>query len=518
MGITSARPYLVSVRDMRAYDRLMEKSREISLVYSISMLMSWDQDTYMPSGAVGLRSDQSALLETIRHRMLTSAELKGLVAEAQKEDDSFDEVQARNLYLLKRDLDIATSVPEELVSAHAKQASVARDAWVRAREAKDWRVFEPELERMFDLSVRMAEATMEAKGAESVFDSMIDECERGMKEGEVAEVLTGLRSSLVPLADRYSEASRSVSSSFLLRKVPLDAQREVVKDAVNLVGYDTVSDEARGRIDATIHPFTAGYYDDVRITVRYKDDGVIDALLGGMHEAGHALYEQNMNRDWMYQPLGHGTSMGVHESSSRFVENMIGTSSGFWSHYLPRFKDLTGPAFADVDLGDFLRGLNRVSRSKTRTAADEVTYCLHISIRFEIERALFSGKASIKELPQMWNDLYDKYLQVEIEDDVEGVMQDIHWSMGGFGYFQSYALGNVYDGMYVKKLDKDLPEWRSELEAGKLGSIMDWLRDKVHLLASKYDAKELVERAAGEPLTSEPYIKYLDDKQSRLWA
>lgn len=503
---------------MKAYDKVMERSREIALMNSTAAIMSWDQETYMPPGSIDLRSNQLALLETIRHRMLTSPDLKSLVAEAQKEKDACDEAQARNLYLLKRDLDIATSVPESLVAAFAKQTSIARDAWAKARVAKDWRMFEPELSKVFDLSVKMAEATMEAKGAESVFDSMIDECERGMKEGEVAEVLTGLRRSLVPLADKYSEASRDISPSFMLRPVPIDAQREVVRDAVNLLGYDTVSDKARGRIDPTVHPFTTGYYDDVRITVKYRDEGVMDALLGGMHEAGHALYEQNMNRDWMYQPLGHGTSMGVHESSSRFAENMVGTSRSFWSFYLPRFKKITGPAFSDMHLDDFLRGLNRVSRSKIRTSADEVTYCLHISIRFELERALFSGKASIKELPQMWKDLYDQYLQVKIEDDVEGVMQDIHWSMGAFGYFQSYALGNVYDGMYVKRLEKDLPEWQHELEAGRPGPIMDWFREKIHRFGSLYDAKELVERVAGEPLSSEPYIKYLDQKQSGLWA
>jgi len=503
---------------MRSYDRLMEKYREVALIDTSSLIMAWDMDTYMPPGGIELRGNQLALLRRLSHRMLTSNALGVLVDESEKESGSFDEVQSRNMYLLRKEREVAVSVPEDLVAAYAKQTAISRDAWTRARNAKDWKVFEPELEKMVDLGIRRAEATMDAKGTKTVFDSMIDDFERGMTSEQAASLLADLRRALIPITDKYSAASKDMDGSILLRSVPMQTQRAVVTDVVNLLGYDTTSAKARGRIDETVHPFSTGYFDDVRIALRFGDTGLFDSLLGGMHETGHALYDQNVNHDWMYQPLSMGASMGVHESSSRFVENMIGTSRGFWSFYLPRLKKLTGATFSDLQLEDLLRALNRVERSKIRVKADEVTYCLHIAIRFELERTLFSGKATVKELPQMWNELYDKYLHVKIDDDVEGVMQDIHWSMGEYGYFQSYALGNVYDGMYLRKLEKDLPGWQHQVEQGRPDVVLGWLKEKVHRWASLYDPGELVERVTGEPLSSEPLVRYLEQKYSGLWG
>ncbi len=500
------------------YDRLLAKYRESALMDSVYLLLLWDMDTYMPPGGVDLRGEQLGLNRRLSHRMLTGDELGNLLAECEGSKGSLDEVQARNLHLLRRERDIAVSAPEDLVAAHAKQTAIARGAWAEARNAKDWKVFEPELEKMVDLATRMAEATMAARGAKTVFDAMIDDYERGMTNGQVASLLTGLRNDLVPLTDRFSEASRSVDPKLLMRKVPVPAQREVVKDIVNLLGYDTVSDKARGRVDDTIHPFTVGYFDDVRITVHHSDEGIFDSILGAVHESGHAMYDQNLNHDWMYQPVGSAASMGVHESCSRFFENMIGTSRAFWSFYLPRFKGLTGGAFDDVPLDLLVKAVNRVHRSKIRTKADEVTYCIHIAIRFEIERALFTGKVTVKELPHMWNDMYDRYLQVEVKDDVEGVMQDIHWSTGAFGYFQSYAMGNLYDGMYVKKLQTALPGWQDEVARGNPGAVVSWLRENIHRWAGLYDPADLVERVTGSQLTSKPFVEYLERKYSSIWG
>lgn len=503
---------------MDAYGRLMEKHREIVLIDTTVLMMTWDLDTYMPPGGIDLRGNQLGLLRRLMHRMLTSSELGSIVDECEKDKGSFDEVQSRNLHLFKRDRDVAMSVPEDLVAAYTKQTAIARDAWAKARNANDWRVFEPELERMVELSAELAETTKEAKGARTAFDSMIDDYERGMTNEQAADLLTGLRSALVPLVDRFSERSKDVDPDRLLRHVPLRAQREVARDIVNLLGYDTVSDKARGRIDETLHPFTTGYFDDVRIALKFGETGLFDSILGGVHEAGHALYDQNINRDWMYQPVAAPASMGVHESCSRFLENMIGTSRDFWSFYLPRFKNLTGSAYSDLQLDDLMRSLNKVRRSKIRVKADEMTYCLHIAIRFEIERALFSGKVTVKELPHMWNELYDEYLHVKVENDVEGVMQDIHWSTGAFGYFQSYALGNVYDGMYVRRLDRDMPEWQQEIERGRPQVVIGWLKENIHRWGSMYDPGELVRRASGESLSPEPFVKYLERKYTGLWG
>ena len=503
---------------MKAYDQLMEKYREIALIDTTAMMMNWDLETYMPPKGMTLRSDQLGLLERLRHRMLTSDELANLIKDSEKSRDSLDEGASRNLYLVKREREIAVSMPEELVAALATQQVVSRNAWAKAKEAKNWSIFEPELEKLVDLSTKRAEATMEARGSACVFDALIDDYELGMKNEQAAGLLTDLRRALVPLTDKFSDASKEADVSCIKRSVPLMVQHEVVRDAIGLLGYDTTSDGARGRMDDTMHPFTTGYIDDVRIALRFSDLGLMDSMMGGLHEAGHALYGQNINHDWMYQPIANGASMGVHESMSRFAENMIGQSKAFWSFYLPRLKKLTGATFSDVSLDDLVKALNRVERSKIRVSADEVTYSLHIAIRFEIERELFSGKASVKELPQMWNDLYDRYLKVEIKDDAEGVMQDVHWSVGAFGYWQSYVMGNVYDGMYLKKLEKVMPEWSHDVEAGRPDLIIGWLRDNVQRFGALYDPATLVERVTGSSLTSEPFVNYLERKHTALWA
>jgi carboxypeptidase Taq len=501
---------------LKPYNKLMEKYREIALVDTTMGLMNWDLETYMPPQGIALRSNQLSVLERISHRMSTSDDLASLLRESEKGADSLDEVQRRNLQLLRREHDIAVSLPEDLVADLAGQTATARDAWAKAKAAHNWRMFEPELQKLVDLSIKRAEATMHARGASCVFDAMIDDFERGMTHDQVASLFTDLRESLLPLIRKYSEASRGVDTSVLNRRVPVGIQRDVVRDAVGLIGYDTHTDNARGRIDETEHPFTNGYFDDVRITVHYHEDDPFDALLGGLHEAGHALYEQNLNHDWMYQPVGRAASMGIHEAMSRFAENMLGHSRHFWSFYLPRLNKLTGGAFSNIQLEELLRAINKVQPSKTRVTADEVTYSLHVAIRFEIERELFGGKLEVCELPHIWNDLYDKYLQIRFDHDGEGVMQDVHWSVGSYGYWQSYVLGNIYGGMFLRKLSEEIGAWSDEVGNGRPDVAMNWLRSSTQHWGALYDPGVLVEKVTGSALTVEPFIQYLKQKLSDL--
>jgi carboxypeptidase Taq len=449
--------------------------------------------------------------------MLTSDGLVTLLKESEREAGSLDEVQRRNLHLLRREHDIAASVPEGLVADMASQMATTRDSWVRAKAARNWKMLEPELQKMVDLSIKRAEATMHARGASCVFDAMIDDFDKGMTHEKVARLLTDLRVSLVPLVRKYSKASGEVDTSIVKRHIPVGTQRDIVRDAVALIGYDTTSDKACGRIDETEHPFSSGYFNDVRIAVHYYEDNPFYALLSGLHEAGHALYEQNLNHDWMYQPVGGGASMGIHEAMSRFAENILGRSRSFWAYYLPRLKEFTGSAFSGVQLDDLLRAINKVDPSKTRITADELTYSLHIVIRFEIERDLFEGRVKVSELPQVWNDLYDKYLQVRFDHDGEGVLQDAHWSVGAYGYFQSYALGNMYGGMFLRKMEEENGAWSDEVEKGRPGIAIDWLRDNVQHWGALYDPGELVEKVTGTSLTPEPFVQYLTKKHSSLW-
>ncbi|MHA2433652.1 MAG: carboxypeptidase M32, partial [Candidatus Thorarchaeota archaeon] len=386
---------------MNAYDRLMIRAKEIAVLDSASRIVDWDLETYMPPAAIQLRSEQLSLLSRLLHEMRSSPEVGESLTQAEKKAESLDDVQKRNVYLMRREHVIATKIPSKLVGKLSKQQAIATDVWKKAKAASDWKLFEPELKKLIDLAVEREEIAMEAKGISSVYDSMLDEHERGITSEEISRVFGQLHDRLVPLAEKCAEASQGVETGFLSRKVPIDVQRRVAVDIGELIGYDTTSDKARGRIDETVHPFTTGYFDDVRITVHYYEDKVPSMIYAMLHEGGHALYEQNFNRDFMYQPVGAAASFGIHESMSRFVENVIGRTPQFWGYYLPRLNNLTGGAFRGINLMDFVRATNLVRQSKIRIEADEVTYSLHIIIRFEIERDLFSGKTSVSELPQV---------------------------------------------------------------------------------------------------------------------
>jgi len=496
----------------------MERYREIALVGSAIALLNWDLETYMPPLGLTLRSNQLGVLKRVSHRMLVSNELGSLLKDLEGDSNPLGEAERRNLHLLRRERDIEMSMPEDLVSDLASQIAVARDAWFKAKMARKWALFEPELRKLIDLSIKRAEATMHAREVSSVYDAMIDDHDRGITQRQVAALLDSLRDSLVPLVRKCQESSRDVDISFMRRPVPVAVQREIVRDVTTLIGYDTTSDAAWGRVDPTEHPFTNGYYDDVRITVHYDENEMFDSLFGGLHEAGHALYEQNLNHDWIYQPLGQAASGGLHEAMSRFPENIIGRSRAFWTSYLPRLKTIVGGALSDVGVEELLRAVNKVEPSKIRVKADEVTYSLHLVVRSEIERGLFSGDFDISELPDIWNDLYDKYLHIRIEHDAEGILQDVHWSVGMYGAFQSYALGNVYDGMLLRKMDEQMGDWSSEVEKGNPSVAIEWLKSNVQHWGSLYDAGDLIQKVTGSSLTAEPFVQYLTLKHAGLWS
>ena len=250
--------------------------------------------------------------------------------------------------------------------------------------------------------------------------------------------------------------------------MPVEEQRKITQLITQTLGYDTASPNAAGRVDETEHPFTSGYYDDVRITTHYYPNNFASSIFSVLHESGHAIYEQNLKPEWQYQPVGSPCSFGIHESQSRFYENIIGRSNEFWTSFLPKVKQ-AAPSLSKLDLNTFIQTINKMERSKIRIEADEVTYSIHIIIRFELERDLFAGKIKIDELPQAWNQKYSDYLGVEIQNDSEGVMQDTHWASGLYGYFPSYALGNIYDGQILAAITKTLPNWRSQVANGELG-------------------------------------------------
>jgi carboxypeptidase Taq len=499
--------------------KLMDKYRELVILDTVGSLVNWDMETKMPPKGVTLRSDQLALLARIGHKMAIDPEIGNLLGNIQgyREYDSLNELEKRNLYLIKRRYDEETKLPEELVTETAKQQTITINVWKKAKAAQNFSMFRPELEKLLELRRKAAEILMEVKGTATPYDALIDSFEPKMTAEKISHTFSVLKEGLVPLIKKCVTAKRQPDTSILHRKVPIDVQRRISSSLASFIGYDIESSKAGGRIDETEHPFTTGYYDDVRITTHYYENAFASSLFSVLHEGGHALYEQDLNQRWIYQPVGSACSMAIHESQSRFVENIVGRSPEFWAYYLPKLKELTGDILSDVTLDSFVQAINEVKPSKIRVNADEVTYGLHIIIRFEIERDLIPGKISVEELPEMWNKKYKDYLGVEIENDSEGVMQDTHWAGGSFGYFPTYALGNICDGQFLVAMKHDVPDWREELKKGNFHIIKSWLADHIHRYGALYDPEDLVKKVTGEEINPSYYLDYLNSKYSRLY-
>ena len=502
------------------YKKLIEKAKTLFILQSAESIVQWDMETMMPPKAVNLRSEQVALLSRIEHKMTTHPEIGKLLHTIMKNPQyaKMDAIQKRNVYLTKKNHDEQTKIPEELVAAIAKQKTISVNVWKKAKAAKNFVTFRPELEKTVELTKRSAEILMKVKETKTPYDALIDIFEPKMTTKSITKVFDELREGLVSTLKKCEASPKQIDTSILNRKVPIDVQRRIGADLAEAVGYDVTSKNAGGRIDETEHPFTNGYYDDVRITTHYYEDTYASSIFSVLHEAGHAMYEQDLNHEWMYQPVGTACSSGIHESQSRFVENIIGRSREFWVYFLPKLKEIARKTLADIDLDKFVRAINQVTPSKIRVEADEVTYGLHIIIRFNIERDLFADKITVKELPEIWNESYRKYLGTKIENDSEGVMQDTHWASGLFGYFPSYALGNIYSGQILEAMEKDLPDWRKRLEKGSFAGTKQWLTENVHASGNLYDPAELIKRITGKELTVTPYLDYLNEKYSKLYA
>ncbi|MGB9740399.1 MAG: carboxypeptidase M32 [Candidatus Bathyarchaeia archaeon] len=503
-----------------SYKKLMEKVKNLLIFRSAESIIHWDMETMMPPKAIGIRSQQLALLSTIEHKMSTDPEIGRLLEEIMRNPhyEMLSEVQKRNVYLVKKQYDEQTRLPEELVAAIAKQRAITTDIWKKAKIAKNFAVFKPELEKLLELEKKAAEILMEVKKTKTPYDALIDIFEPKMTTETITRIFSELREGLVSLLGKCQTAPKKPDASILQRRIPIDVQRKIAKELAKTVEYDVESNMAGGRIDETEHPFTSGYYDDVRITTHYYEDNFASSIFSVLHEAGHAMYEQNLNPEWIYQPVGTACSSGFHESQSRFLENIIGRSKEFWSYFLPKLKELTGSALSDVSLDAFVHAINEVKPSKIRVEADEVTYCLHIIIRFNIERDLFAEKLTVKELPESWNQSYKDYLGLTIENDSEGVMQDTHWASGLFGYFPSYALGNVYSGQILAQMEKELANWREQISIGKFHPIKDWLINNVHKYGNLYDPADLIKKITGMQLNVKPYMEYLEEKYSKLYG
>ena len=475
-------------------------------------LLSWDQNVYLPPGASSARGQQLATLGRVVHERGTDPQLgEWLRTLGNSGTDQGDTADAALVRVTRHDFEQATKLPGAFVEAFAKARSAAQTAWVGARAASDFSQFAPHLEKMVELNLRQAELL----GYDAhPYDALHDLFERGSSTERLRSVFTELRDAVVPLLRELADGENN-SDAPLRQAFPEPAQEAFAVGVIRAFGYDF----GHGRLDRTVHPFATSFSKyDVRITTRYDADFLSPALFGTLHEAGHALYEQGISSAYDRSPLGTAVSLGIHESQSRLWENLVGRSSGFWHWAYPKLQETFPAQLGNVSQRDFYRAINRVSPSLIRVEADEVTYNLHIMVRFELELALLEGTLKARELPEAWNAKYEAYLGVTPPNDAQGCLQDIHWSLGMFGYFPTYTLGNLISVQLFEAAKTAHPGLESEIENGQFSNLLSWLRENIHQHGSRYEPAELLERATGKGLEAGPYIHYLKEKFRTLYG
>jgi carboxypeptidase Taq len=388
---------------------------------------------------------------------------------------------------------------------------VGQQAWATSRKANDFAAFRPVLEQILTLKHEEAAAI---GYEESPYDALLDDYEPGEKTANVARVLAELRDQLVPLVHQIAASPRRPQRELMKRRYPVNCQKEFAQRTATAIGFDFQA----GRIDLSQHPFCAepGPF-DVRLTTRYDEHFFPSGLFSVLHEAGHGIYEQGLDKDLYGLPTGQSASLGVHESQSRLWENHVGRSRAFWEHFYPQAQDVFGESLADVSLDDFHFAINDVRPSLIRTEADEVTYDLHVMIRFELEQALIGGDLAVADLPGAWNEKYREYLGIEPPQDADGVLQDVHWGACLFGYFPTYTLGNLYASQFMAKAEEDLGDLDAMYRRGEFSPLRDWFRTHVHRQGRRYSATELVERVTGKPLSPDALMNHLRTKFGPLY-
>lgn len=491
--------------------KLQELKRRLTEVHDLrnaGAVLYWDQTTYMPPGGAAGRGRQQALLSQLAHERFIDPANGRLLDELQAHADSLphDHDDAAYLRVTRREYERAVKVPPQFVAEMVSHQNESYVAWEHARPENDFGKVRPMLEKTLELSRRYAEHFAPFA---HVADPLIDEMDYGMTAAVIRPLFAELRARLAPLVDRVT--AQPPADDACLRQHYGEAQQwQFNLDVARQIGYDF----DRGRLDKTAHPFTTGLgAGDIRITTRVDEDDLGYALFSTIHEAGHAMYEQGIDPAFDASPLGQGTSAGVHESQSRLWENIIGRSVEFWEHFFPKAQAAFPAQLSNVSPETFHRAVNRVQRSLIRTEADELTYNLHVMIRFDLELEMLEGKLAVKDLPDAWNARYKSDLGIEPPTDKNGCMQDVHW-YGGFigGAFQGYTLGNILSGMFYEAALTAHPEIPAETRSGRFDVLLGWLRENIYRHGSKFTAAELVQRVTRRELTIEPYIRYLETK------
>ncbi|MHB1242138.1 MAG: carboxypeptidase M32 [Gaiellaceae bacterium] len=493
------------------FAELKTRLAEIHDLRRAQEVLFWDQTVMMPPGGSAVRGHQVTTLDRIAHARFISDEIGTLLADlaGYEQELDYDSDDASLIRTTRRDWEKARRVPAELAAEMTGAAAEGHDIWAKARAENDYELFRPVLEKAVELKRRYIECF---EGFDEPYDVLLDDYEPGMKTAEVRVLFDELKAELVPLIAEVGSVEGD--DAFMAGPWPVEAQHAYSLEIIRRFGFD----ESFARLDLTVHPFAASSgTQDIRLTTRYKEDD-ITSIHTAMHECGHGLYEHGVSQSLERTPLCHGVSSALHESQSRLWENIVGRSRPFWNYFYPSFQAAFPEALGGVDQERWYRALNRVKPSYIRVDADEATYNLHIILRFELEQEILSGAIDLTDLPGEWNRRFEEYLGIPVPSDTLGVLQDVHWSGGGFGYFPTYSLGNIVSVQIWEKVLSELPDLPEQFERGEFGELHEWLRDRLYSLGRKYTPQETLERVVGGPIESGPYVRYLKDKLGALAA
>ncbi|MFH1278256.1 MAG: carboxypeptidase M32 [Candidatus Eisenbacteria bacterium] len=491
------------------YEAFLGLVKEIHDLDRAEELLSWDQQTYMPPKGAEARASQLSTLTGLRHDFLTGDRMADLLAELGDGDGLSGDARV-NLREIRRLHERERKVPKELVKEMSRIQALSQQAWVDARKNADFSAFAPWLEKILDLRIRMGDAV---GFEESRYDAFLDEFEPGATASAIGGVFDALKAELVPFVAEVIEAGRRLGREPLGLRIPVPAQEKFGIEISRALGFDFDG----GRLDVSAHPFTSGNLHDVRLTTRYDEREPAMSIFGTLHEAGHGMYEQGVDPAHEGTPRGASVSLGIHESQSRLWENMVGRSLPFWEYAYPMLQKHAAAALEGIDVAAWHREVNRVAASLIRVEADEVTYNLHILLRFEIEKAMAEKTVFVNDLPELWNGKVKEYLGITPPDAAAGLLQDIHWSFGLLGYFPTYALGNLYAAQFYRTAKGAIPGLEDGYREGRFAPLLDWLRAEIHRRGKTYTAGELVKVVTGEELNAGYLMEYLREKYGELY-
>lgn len=485
------------------YQNLIRRSREIALLESSASLLHWDQETCLPKNGVPWRAEELSHLSGLTHRLFTAPEVGGWISDCESKGYASSSNEAANVRGWRRSYDRATKIPVELVEEHSRTTALANSVWIEARQRSDFSHFAPVLAKILEQVRQMADHW----GYEgSRYNALLEGYEPGARVEDLKTLFAAFRPRLIEVLGRALEKSKSASR--LEGDFPIAAQAAFNEEVARAIGFDFDS----GRIDPTTHPFcTRPGPGDTRLTTRYETDNFLSSLFSVMHEAGHGMYEQGVDQDAFGTPMGSAISLGIHESQSRLWENLVGRTPDFWNFWYPRAAEHF-PALRKYTPEQVCAAVNRVSPSFIRVEADQVTYDLHIMLRFDLERRMLEGEVALADVPATWNEGFETSFGLKVPDDAHGCLQDIHWSAGLIGYFPTYSLGNLNGAQLYATALREKPEIASELKAGRYTTLFQWMRDKVHHQGSALLPQDLMMSATGRPTGTEDHLAMLRAK------